>query len=230
MNIETLKLQIEAFRQIGLDTSDLQEQLEKLGSIVETSENAQDEKIIETQTEVNKQIESPVMVALTIPEIAAQETQSPEMHTQNDEHKKNESIQEVEQEQVSQPIAAVATTATDTPSEEVAFILACAYRWLVSINMSDRKRVMFQSPPAFEFLTTMGMIANIPAEAEWTCWSRLHGEALDKFFSESALNADAFQKMRAGVMNQSSTLWKKHSKRIKMLSGENNKTNSKKWV
>jgi hypothetical protein len=110
----------------------------------------------------------------------------------------------------------IPTTTADDPTEEAAFLLACAYKWLTGVNMSERKHVMFEAPVAFSELTKLGIMEDIPDKAEWTTWNRLHGSALGHFCM-SELNSEAYRGILAGVMNQRTKIFTKKRKRINLL-------------
>lgn len=98
------------------------------------------------------------------------------------------------------------TRLPDAQIEEVAFLLAVAYRWLTTINVSRRKRVQFPAPPVFYELAKIGVMENIPDAAEWISWCRIYENAINQFFVStqvfiSTVNIEAFRKVLPGVMD-----------------------------
>jgi hypothetical protein len=62
-----------------------------------------------------------------------------------------------------------------------AWTLACCYLWLTSKDMNERKGVMFDIPRPFQELVNKNLWHEVPDQAEWITWNRIHGCALDNF-------------------------------------------------
>ncbi|MBC8236153.1 hypothetical protein H8E77_41935 [bacterium] len=64
---------------------------------------------------------------------------------------------------------------------QCAWTLACCYLWLTSKNMNERKGVMFDIPRPFRELVNKNVLREVPEEAEWITWNRIHGCAIERF-------------------------------------------------
>ncbi len=66
---------------------------------------------------------------------------------------------------------------------QCAWTLACCYLWLTSKNMTERKGVMFNTPRPFQELVNKNLWHEVPDQAEWTTWNRIHGCGLENFLA-----------------------------------------------
>ena len=99
-----------------------------------------------------------------------------------------------------------------------AWTLACCYLWLTSKNMSERKGVMFTTPRPFQELVNKNLLLEVPDQAEWTTWNRLHGCALENFLV-SKENIKEYKQAFKEVMCSTPPWW-----REKYLANSENST------
>ena len=165
-NIENLKQQLEVLSKIGLDTSTLQQQLDKLSPSQQTVtlDNAQDVGNEPSENEPAVDIQETTPPIKAAPSIQDTEAQGKE-------------LEELNEPSETQKIVVAPTV----EYHQCAWTLACCYFWLTSKNMSERKDVMFNTPRPFQELANKNFFCEVPDQAEWTTWNCLFGDALDSF-------------------------------------------------
>ena len=184
MNIETLKLQIETFRKTGLDISHLQQQLDKLQPNEQpiALDNAQDVGNETSENEPAVDIQEPTPESKPKHELPANETTPPSKAApdiQDTEAQEKELDEDIDEPPEIQKIA----VAPAIENHQSAWTLACCYLWLTSKNMNERKGVMFNTPRPFQELANKNLWHEVPDQAEWTTWNRIHGCGLDNFLT-----------------------------------------------
>ena len=90
---------------------------------------------------------------------------------------------------------------------QCAWTLACCYLWLTSKNISERKGVMFNTPRPFQELVNKNLWHEVPDQAEWTTWNRIHGCALYNFLA-SKENIKEYKQALKEVMCSTPHWWR----------------------
>lgn len=196
MKTEYLKKQISVLQKMGLDVSHLQQQLDELessanNSIEELREQAPEgipSEIEEISEPKPNETTSPIKAALAIQDTDAQE---------------NELDEDIDEPSAIQKIAVAPTIEI----HKSAWTLSCCYFWLTSKNMSERKGVVFNTPKPFLEMVTRNLCSEVPEQAEWTVWNRIHGHALEHFLT-SKENIEEYKQALEEIMCNKSHWWR----------------------
>ncbi len=191
-NIENLKQQLEVLSKMGLDTSTLQQQLDKLQANEKpvTLDNVQDVGNEPSENEPAVDIRETTPPIKAAPAIQDAEAQEKEL----DEDIEPSEIQKI-------------VVAPTIEYHQCAWTLACCYLWLTSKNMNERKGIVFTIPRPFQELANKNFFCEVPDQAEWTTWNRLHGSALETFMA-SKESAEEYERTLKEVMCSTPHWWR----------------------
>jgi len=91
--------------------------------------------------------------------------------------------------------------------QQCAWTLACCYLWLTSKNMSERKGIVFTTPRPFQELLNKNLWHEVPDQAEWITWNRIHVCVLENFLA-SKESIEEYKQALKEVMCSTPPWWR----------------------